>query len=44
MRIVDTFDLRELSPEKEIGIEIEMEGRGLPEASSGWIHTQDGSL
>ena len=44
MRIVDTFDLRELSPEKEIGIEIEMEGRGLPEAPSGWIHTADGSL
>lgn len=44
MRIVEEYNLISQPPENEIGIEIEMEGMGIPNAPIGWVGTPDGSL
>lgn len=42
MRILEEFGVKPRSG--EVGIEIEMEGRNLPQSCDGWIVTTDGSL
>lgn len=44
MRIAEEWSLKTVPPENEIGIEIEMEGRGIPTAPIGWNGVPDGSL
>ena len=41
--IVEEFSVKP-QPGREIGVEIEMEGHGLPSGPRGWITTTDGSL
>lgn len=36
--------LIDMGPEREIGVEVEMEGAGLPIRVGGWVCTKDGSL
>lgn len=42
IKVVDVFNLR--SVEGDVGIEVEVEGRSLPEAVEGWVVVPDGSL